>query len=146
MREEKSEKSERKEQNTPCKMEGKCCIIQINSKPAGLLCPFLGKGGATVKQLRKNRTGLSSFLLRIGAVALIAYLAVTLIVCQVDIMVKRQRLETLNAELSRQTEENTELERLYSSGDNDAYIERIARDRLGYVSPDERIYIDMSGE
>ena len=36
--------------------------------------------------------------------------------------------------------------RLYSSGDNDAYIERIARDRLGYVSPDERIYIDMSGE
>ena len=99
-----------------------------------------------MKQLRKNRTGLSSFLLRIGAVALIAYLAVTLIVCQVDIMVKRQRLETLNAELSRQTEENTELERLYSSGDNDAYIERIARDRLGYVSPDERIYIDMSGE
>ena len=99
-----------------------------------------------MKQLRKNRTGLSGFLLRIGAVALIAYLAVTLIVCQVDIMVKRQRLETLNAELSRQTEENTELKRLYSSGDNDAYIERIARDRLGYVSPDERIYIDMSGE
>ncbi len=99
-----------------------------------------------MRSLQKGGNGLSGFLLRIGAVALIAYLAVTLIVSQVDIMVKRQRLETLNAELSRQLEENTELERLYASGDNDEYIERIARDRLGYVSPDERIYIDMSGE
>ena len=99
-----------------------------------------------MRSLQKGGNRLSGFLLRIGAVALIAYLAVTLIVSQVDIMVKRQRLETLNAELSRQLEENTELERLYASGDNDEYIERIARDRLGYVSPDERIYIDMSGE
>ena len=52
----------------------------------------------------------------------------------------------LNAELTRQVEENTELQRLYSAGESDEYIERIARDRLGYVAPDERIFIDMSGE
>lgn len=95
---------------------------------------------------REKRVKFSAFLMRIGAAALIVYLAVTLIISQVDIMVKRQQLDTLNAELTRQTEENTELERLYSAGENDEYIERIARDRLGYVAPDERIYIDMSGE
>ena len=99
-----------------------------------------------MRSRRGNQANFSGFLLRIGAAALIVYLAVTLIVSQVDIMVKRQQLDSLNAELTRQIEENTELERLYSAGESDEYIERIARDRLGYVAPDERIYIDMSGE
>ena len=43
-------------------------------------------------------------------------------------------------------EQNTELERLISSGGEDEYMERIARDRLGYAAPGERIFIDMSGK
>ena len=99
-----------------------------------------------MRRRREKRVKFSAFLMRIGAAALIVYLAVTLIVSQVDIMVKRQQLDSLNAELTRQVEENTELQRLYSAGESDEYIERIARDRLGYVAPDERIFIDMSGE
>ena len=99
-----------------------------------------------MRREREKKANFSCFLLRIGAIALIGYLAVTLIVSQVDIMVKRQQLDSLNAELTRQVEENTELQRLYSAGESDEYIERIARDRLGYVAPDERIFIDMSGE
>ncbi|HIV88074.1 MAG TPA: septum formation initiator family protein [Candidatus Pygmaiobacter gallistercoris] len=99
-----------------------------------------------MRRRREKRVKFSAFLMRIGAAALIVYLAVTLIVSQVDIMVKRQQLDSLTADLSRQVEENTELQRLYSAGESEEYIERIARDRLGYVAPDERIYIDMSGE
>ena len=99
-----------------------------------------------MRREREKKANFSGFLLQIGAIALIGYLAVTLIVSQVDIMVKRQQLDSLNAELTRQVEENTELQRLYSAGESDEYIERIARDRLGYVAPDERIFIDMSGE
>jgi len=96
---------------------------------------------------KSKRSGLtlSGFLLRVGAVTLIVYLAVTLIVSQVDIMVKRQQLAALNTDLSRQQEQNVELERLISAGGESEYMERIARDRLGYAAPGERIFIDMSG-
>ena len=33
-----------------------------------------------------------------------------------------------------------------ASGDEAAYMERIARDKLGYVLPGEHIYVDMSGD
>ena len=100
--------------------------------------------------MRKKDSGrglnLSGFVLRVGAAGLIVYLAVTLIISQVDVMVKRQELGSLNTDLARQMEQNTELERLISSGGEDEYMERIARDRLGYAAPGERIFIDMSGK
>ena len=100
--------------------------------------------------MRKKDSGrglnLSGFVLWVGAAGLIVYLAVTLIISQVDIMVKRQELGSLNTDLARQMEQNTELERLISSGGEDEYMERIARDRLGYAAPGERIFIDMSGK
>ena len=39
-----------------------------------------------------------------------------------------------------------ELQRTLDSGDEAAYMERIARDKLGYVLPGEHIYVDMSGD
>lgn len=92
-----------------------------------------------------KRLGLSGVLLRIGVVSLVLYLAVALILSQVEIMVKRQQLEAINTDLARQVEQNRELERLISSGGEKEYMERIARDRLGYAAPDERIFIDMFG-
>ena len=98
------------------------------------------------KNLKVSELSCQSGELRVGAAGLIVYLAVTLIISQVDIMVKRQELGSLNTDLARQMEQNTELERLISSGGEDEYMERIARDRLGYAAPGERIFIDMSGK
>ena len=95
------------------------------------------------KQTSGNRSRL---LLRIGVFALIGYLAVTLVVSQVDIMVKRQQLSTLQLSIQRQAQQNTELQRLIASGDEKAYIERIARDRLGFAAHGERVFIDISGK
>lgn len=95
------------------------------------------------RQISGNRSRL---LLRLGVFALIGYLAVTLIVSQVDIMVKRQQLSTLQLSIQRQAQQNTELQRLIASGDEKAYIERIARDRLGFAAPGERVFIDISGK
>ena len=47
---------------------------------------------------------------------------------------------------SRPEAANTELQRTLDSGDEAAYMERIARDKLGYVLPGEHIYVDMSGD
>lgn len=88
----------------------------------------------------------SGILLRLGIVGLIGYLAVTLVISQVDIMVKQQQLDALNESVVRQEQANTELQRLIASGDETAYIERIARDKLGYAAPGERVFIDITGK
>ena len=87
----------------------------------------------------------SNLLLRLGCLAAIAYLAITLVVSQVDIMVKRQQLDALQDSILRQQQQNTELQRLIASGDEMAYIEQIAHDKLGFAAPDERVFIDITG-
>ena len=74
------------------------------------------------------------------------YLAVTFISVQMDIVSKRQQLENLTQQVQAQQAENQELQRIVEAGDEAAYMERMAREKLGYVRPDERVYIDMSGK
>ena len=40
---------------------------------------------------------------------------------------------------------NDEVKRILDGGTNLEYIERIAREKLGYAYPDEKIFIDRSG-
>ena len=54
--------------------------------------------------------------------------------------------ENLTQQVAAQEAANTELQRTLDSGDEAAYMERIARDKLGYVLPGEHIYVDMSGD
>ena len=74
------------------------------------------------------------------------YLAVTFISVQMDIVSKRQQLENLTQQVQAQQAENQELQSIVEAGDEAAYMERMAREKLGYVRPDERVYIDMSGK
>ena len=41
---------------------------------------------------------------------------------------------------------NAEIEAILNNEDNDEYIARIARDKLGYVSPGERVFVDISSK
>lgn len=98
------------------------------------------------KKERKKKKGFSALAIRIGSVCLCVYLCVSLIFVQVDIVSKRQQLENLSRQVSAQQATNTELRRILDSDDEAAYMERIARDKLGYVRPGEHIYVDMSGD
>ena len=53
------------------------------------------------------------------------------------------------AAIEQQNEEqriaNKELERMLSDGTEEEYIERIAREKLGYAYPEEQVLIDISG-
>ncbi len=98
------------------------------------------------KKERKKKKGISALAIRIGSVCLCVYLCVSFIFVQVDIVSKRQQLENLSRQVSAQRATNTELRRVLDAGDEAAYMERIARDKLGYVRPGEHIYVDMSGD
>ena len=42
--------------------------------------------------------------------------------------------------------QNDELERVLESGSDTEIIERVARDKLGYAKPNERVFIDVTGQ
>ena len=78
---------------------------------------------------------------------LAVYLVGTLIYNQVQITAKRQELSDVQEQITQKQQENEELERLIGdgSGNDDAIIERAARDDLGYARPSERIFTTSAG-
>ena len=53
-------------------------------------------------------------------------------------------LETLNEQVAQQQTENQELQRVLS-GDADQITEWVARDSYNYAAPNERIFVDVTG-
>ena len=82
---------------------------------------------------------------RLIAVAFVGYIAFTLVGMQLEVTAKRRELIALQQNIETQKLLNAELERLLALENNEEYIERIARDKLGFAYPDEQIYIDRLG-
>lgn len=86
-----------------------------------------------------------SIIVRLCVFAFVAYAAITLIDMQVTLAERKQEAELLARRLEVQRIANKDLERQLAAGVDQEYIERVARDQLDYVYPDERVYIDISG-
>ena len=76
----------------------------------------------------------------------IASLSISLINAQFELMTKRQELDALLKQETRLVMENKDANRILESETDEEYIERIARERLGYGSPDEKVFTDIQGE
>ena len=74
------------------------------------------------------------------------YLVAGLVFNQVDIAAKQKELQDLETQLEQQRQQNDELERVLESGSDTEIIERVARDKLGYAKPNERVFIDVTGQ
>lgn len=94
----------------------------------------------------KRKMSLSAVALRAGLAGLLLYLVVSLVYVQIDIVSKRQQLDNLTQQVAVQQAQNQELQRTLDVDDEAAYMERVAREKLGYAKPDERLYVDMSGK
>ena len=96
---------------------------------------------------KKTRAkALRRLVLYLGAVFLCGYLALTLVFSQMDIVVKRRQLEALDGQIAAQQQKNTELESLLKTEGGKAYLEKIAREKLQYAQPGERVFVDMTGK
>lgn len=107
------------------------------ASPCGRAAKRAGRGRERfmAERKRKQKKGFSALAVRIGLVCVCIYLCVSLVFAQIDIVSKRQQLENLTQQVAAQEAANTELQRTLDSGDEAAYMERIARDKLGYVLP-----------
>lgn len=91
---------------------------------------------------RKQRRSFSGLALKLGLLFLCVYLAVSFVCAQMEIAAKRQQLENISQQVAAQQAQNEEIQRTTQADDEASYMERVARDKLGYVRPDERIFID----
>ena len=99
-----------------------------------------------MEKKQKRAPLLPRFFLRAGLVLIGGYLVAGLVFNQVDIVAKQKELQDLENQLEQQRQQNDELERVLESGSDQEIIERVARDKLGYAKPNERVFIDVTGQ
>lgn len=97
------------------------------------------------KAAQKNRRiRKKSFILTLGLVLLIGYFVITFLSLQLSIKERRSVLEQKNVAYQQQVAENERLKSVVESEDKSEYIEQVAREKLGYVMPGEKVFYDVT--
>ncbi len=91
---------------------------------------------------QKKRKKTYSTILTVAFVALVCYFVISFIGLQTDVKAQKEEIAQINAQVDAQIADNRELKKLLNDSELDDYVERIAREELGYVFPDERVYYD----
>lgn len=95
----------------------------------------------SIKQDKKPRRSIVSFLAYTAAAVLCVFVAYSIISDNIRINDYQQQLEALDEKLQEVEESNSEISRYLEDGANlDDYIENMAREKLDYAKPDERIF------
>lgn len=93
------------------------------------------------KKKRKNK----SILLRIMILGVCVYMLATLSGLWNTLNESRKELEALKDQYAAEQNDIDELRAMLEDGSEAKIIEKAARERLGYVYPDEQVFIDISG-
>ncbi len=97
-----------------------------------------------VTEMAEKKKRKHSFIVSFCIIALCAYFAISLITIHKDIKETKAEIADVNSSYNEQVAENDRLKRLVDGGEIDEYVEKVARDELGYVKPGEHIYYDVS--
>lgn len=92
-----------------------------------------------VKHKRKH-----SLLITLAFIAFLVYFTVTIISARSDIKEKQDEVNQLSSQCETVENENKELQNNLDNGDKEDYIERIAREKYGYIKPGDRVYQDIA--
>ncbi len=96
-------------------------------------------------QKRKGKK-FTKLLIRLPLFVFAISIVVSLVSRQVDIINKKQQLSEVSQQVKQLEQKNRELQGILDMEEDEAYYERMAREKLGLIYPDERVYIDMSGK
>jgi len=99
---------------------------------------------ATQDRRKRKKKVVWKTLVRVFFVLLLLSMLIAYISNQVTISSKRAELDTLNEQIDQQKTENEEMQRILS-GNADQITEWVARDSYNYAAPNERIFVDVTG-
>ena len=99
------------------------------------LSPLNAKKRRLPHMFQSKKVGL---LAKIILLILLAYMIFTLV--SVRLKIADAAVETLTQQVSDQTQTNTELSNAIETRDDPSYVEDIAREKLGLVAPNDRVF------
>ena len=85
-----------------------------------------------------------SFILTLALVMLVGYFIITIIGLQAEIRDRKEVKEELDAQYEQILAENDRLQSIVDSEDKGSYMEQIAREKLGFVMPNEKVFFDVT--
>ncbi|MDR1466813.1 MAG: septum formation initiator family protein [Oscillospiraceae bacterium] len=96
--------------------------------------------------LKKSRK--ISTIIKSAVFIFVLYSMFNIVEQQAQIFSKKRELEKINSDLISQKLKNDELKKIVILADkkNDEYIEHIARDTLGFIRQNERVFINIAGD
>ena len=97
-----------------------------------------------VKAKKKKGKAKHSFILTLLLVLAVGYFTISLIDTQLKIKEREKTAEQVSAQYEQQLAEHDRLQKVADGGSQEDYIERVAREKLGYVMPDEKVYYDIT--
>lgn len=95
-----------------------------------------------MKKARKKRR---SVILRLALLIFSVYVLFSIGHLQMMLLDGKKELNRLQQMKTEKTQKINELVGLLENGTESDFIEKAARERLGYVFSDEKVYIDLSG-
>lgn len=99
---------------------------------------------AKTNQKSSKRVQSKSFILTLALVLLVGYFVITIIGLQFQIRDAKAEKDQLTDALQMQLAENNKLQSIVESEDKSDYIEQVAREKLGYVMPGEKVFYDVT--
>lgn len=98
-----------------------------------------------MRKMKASKKRKRSIILELAVVVVAVYFVASYVQIQVQINEASQKCDEVSAACDEQQMKNKELQRLLDSGSEEEYIERVAREQLGYVKPDEKVFYDVAG-
>ena len=93
--------------------------------------------------MQKSRS--TNLLVTLVVAVVVVSICIALIEVHSHIKDKLTQLDSLNRQIEEQTQENLESQRLLSEDDEETYIEKYAREKLGFARPEERVFYSITG-
>lgn len=81
----------------------------------------------------------------VAVIAITIYVGISMVFITDSYREKNQEIQQVQQQIDEQTVLNQEYQEMIDQGVDDEYIQKLAREKLGLVYPDERVYIDMGG-
>ena len=95
---------------------------------------------------RKNNNNKKKASVKFFVLIISVYCAWNIIFTQAEISKKSRELKDIKEKYMTQLNDNNEYQNIISLESNEEYIKRVAREKLDYISSDDRVFIDISAK
>ena len=92
-----------------------------------------------------QKTKRTNFLVTLVVTVVLVSICIALVDIYAQINEKQNQLDSLNRQIDEQKQENLDSQRLLSEEDEETYIEKYAREKLGFARPEERVFYSITG-